>query len=77
MLNSVEIWENEIYRSRRKHQKTETYNYKMSGSSLEGLKLQFILSDALEGRVMETDTYWHFYALACSVKNVSGVENNV
>ena len=77
MLNSVEIWENEIYRSKRKYKKTEAYNYKMSGSSLEGLKLQFILYDALEGRVMETDTYWHFYALACSVKNVNEVTNHV
>ena len=73
MEYSVEIWENVVYRSKRKCKKNQTYNYQMSGSSLEGLKLKFILSDALENRVMETNTYWHFYALACPVQNINGV----
>lgn len=69
MLISVEIWENEVYKSKRKCKKNETYIYEMFGTSLQGKKLEGIMTDALDGRVMETDTYWHFYALACPIYN--------
>lgn len=71
MLSSVEIWSNEVRKLKRRGKKNETFIYEMSGTSLKGKKLEGIITDALDGRVLETDTYWHFYALACPIKNVN------
>jgi len=71
MLNNTEVWSNEVRKSRRRGKKNETLIYEMSGTSLKGKKLECIIIDALEGRVLETNTYWHFYALACPIKNVN------
>ena len=71
MLNSVEIWSNDISKSKLKGKKNQALSYEMFGTSLQGKKLEGIMTDALDGRVLETDTYWHFYALACPIKNVN------
>jgi len=68
-MNSTEIWSNDVSKSRLKGKKNQALSYEMFGTSLQGKKLEFIMIDALDGRVMETDTYWHFYALACPIYN--------
>ena len=69
MQNSVEIWENEVYRSKRQKCK----NYLLSGTSLEGLKGRLNFAHGLNQYTLTLDKYTIYYALACPVRNINGV----
>ena len=71
MKINLEIWENEIYKSKRKSVKNQTTNFLMFGTSLEGLKGKINYEKGLEQCVYNFEKSFLSYALACPIKNLN------
>ena len=71
MKINLEIWENEIYKSRRKSVKNQTTNFLMFGTSLEGLKCKINYEKGLEQCIYTFENYFLSYSLACPIKNLN------